>query len=354
MIQENCYKKEKIKNTRRSKFVLMIAGEAKSGKSSFINAFLGKEILPTSVRQCTNSIIKIKYGEKLSLILKHMNGSRMVTNFDKIKQYLKEGASVNDKYRDLPVFLINKFILKNGKNINENMIKNFIKSVEKENAYGLPFKEYSQRIRDYIQNKQNWNNIVTEIEISYPFEENILKNIVIIDSPGVNAEGQLGNITNDIIKDTDAVIFVKPITGQALELKSFMEFIKENSNGRNKESVFLLLTHSVNETKEKLEILKEEAIKIYGNKIDPKQIKYLDSKVQLFINEIKKMNPNEREKYLEKLEKDNLYFDFMTPPMYMKELNDDYIDYLKNKSNFSNIYGEILKFIGKNLRKVIK
>ena len=133
-----------------------------------------------------------------------------------------------------------------------------------------------------------------------------------------------------------------------------MEFIKENSNGRNKESVFLLLTHSVNETKEKLEILKEEAIKIYGNKIDPKQIKYLDSKVQLFINEIKKMNPNEREKYLEKLEKDNLYFDFMTPPMYMKELNDDYIDYLKNKSNFSNIYGEILKFIGKNLRKVIK
>ena len=127
MIQENCYKKEKIKNTRRSKFVLMIAGEAKSGKSSFINAFLGKEILPTSVRQCTNSIIKIKYGEKLSLILKHMNGSRMVTNFDKIKQYLKEGASVNDKYRDLPVFLINKFILKNVKNINENMIKILLK-----------------------------------------------------------------------------------------------------------------------------------------------------------------------------------------------------------------------------------
>ena len=336
------------KNNYKNKFVLMIAGEAKSGKSTFINAFLGKEILPTDAKQCTNSIIKIKYGEKLSLILKHINGSKIVTNFEKIKQNLKERSSVNDKYRDFPVFLINEFILKNKNNINENMIKNFIKSVEKENTYGLPYEEYNQRIRDYIQNKQNWDNIVTEIEISYPFKDDILKSVIIVDSPGVNAEGRLGNITNKIIKDMDAVIFVKSITGQALEHNSFMKFIKENSNDRNKENIFLLLTHSVNETKEKLEILKEEAIKIYGNKIDPKQIKYLDSKVQLFINEIKKMNPNEREEYLEKLERDNLYFDFMTPPMYMKELNDDYIDYLKNKSNFSNIYGEILKFIGKN------
>lgn len=336
------------KNSYKNKFVLMIAGEAKSGKSTFINAFLGKEILPTGVKQCTNSIIKIKYGEKLSLILKHINGSKIVTNFEKIKQNLKERASVNDKYRDLPVFLINEFILKNENNINENMIKNFIKSVRKENTYGLPYEEYNQRIRDYIQNKQNWDNIVTEIEISYPFKDDILKSVIIVDSPGVNAEGRLGNITNKIIKDMDAVIFVKSITGQALEHNSFMKFIKENSNDRNKENIFLLLTHSVNETKEKLEILKEEAIKIYGNKIDPKQIKYLDSKVQLFINEIKKMNPNEREEHLEKLERDNLYFDFMAPPMYMKELNDDYIDYLKNKSNFSNIYGEILKFIIKN------
>ena len=123
------------KNSYKNKFVLMIAGEAKSGKSTFINAFLGKEILPTDAKQCTNSIIKIRYGEKLSLILKYMNSSRIITNFEKIKKNLKEGASIDDKYRDLPVFLINNFILKNKDDINEKSIKDFIKSVEKENIY---------------------------------------------------------------------------------------------------------------------------------------------------------------------------------------------------------------------------
>lgn len=33
-------------NIREDKFILMIAGEAKSGKSTFINAYLGEEILP--------------------------------------------------------------------------------------------------------------------------------------------------------------------------------------------------------------------------------------------------------------------------------------------------------------------
>ena len=39
-------------------FNLMVLGEAKSGKSTFINAFLGKEIVPMDVRQCTSAIIK--------------------------------------------------------------------------------------------------------------------------------------------------------------------------------------------------------------------------------------------------------------------------------------------------------
>ncbi len=127
-----------------------------------------------------------------------------------------------------------------------------------------------------------------------------------------------------------------------------------NTNNKDKENVFLLLTHSSSETKEKLEILKKEAVKIYGNKVNTQQIEYLDSKVQLFINEIKDMDSKEIEEYLEKLEKEGLYFNFMTPPINMKKFNKaDYIKYLESKSNFSNTYKEILKFIVKNLRKVI-
>ena len=336
------------KNSYKNKFVLMIAGEAKSGKSTFINAFLGKEILPTDAKQCTNSIIKIRYGEKLSLILKYMNSSRIITNFEKIRKNLKEGASIDDKYRDLPVFLINNFILKNKDDINEKSIRDFIKSVEKENIYGYCYEEYSQKIKNYIQNKQNWDKIITEIEISYPFENEVFKNVIIVDSPGVNAEGRLGDITNQVIKNVDAIIFVKPIIGQALELNSFIKFIEKNTNNKDKENVFLLLTHSSSETKEKLEILKKEAVKIYGNKVNTQQIEYLDSKVQLFINEIKNMDSKEIEEYLEKLEKEGLYFNFMTPPINMKKFNKaDYIKYLEGKSNFSNAYKDIVEFINR-------
>ena len=45
-------------------FNLMILGEAKSGKSTFINAYLGKEVVPMDVRQCTSAIIKIKRGDE--------------------------------------------------------------------------------------------------------------------------------------------------------------------------------------------------------------------------------------------------------------------------------------------------
>ena len=55
---------QKIKNEI---FNLMVLGEAKSGKSTFINAYLGKEVVPMDVRQCTSSIIKIRKGDKFEL-----------------------------------------------------------------------------------------------------------------------------------------------------------------------------------------------------------------------------------------------------------------------------------------------
>lgn len=48
-------------------FNLMILGEAKSGKSTFINAYLGREVVPMDVRQCTSAIIRIKNGETFQL-----------------------------------------------------------------------------------------------------------------------------------------------------------------------------------------------------------------------------------------------------------------------------------------------
>ena len=54
-------------NLKNDKFLLMIVGEAKSGKSTFINAYLGEEILPMDVKQCTSAIVEIRYGKKFVL-----------------------------------------------------------------------------------------------------------------------------------------------------------------------------------------------------------------------------------------------------------------------------------------------
>src|SRR3712207_8248040 len=52
--------KKDIENRR---FVVMIVGEAKSGKSSFIDAYLQTNVLPIDVKQCTNALIHIRHSE---------------------------------------------------------------------------------------------------------------------------------------------------------------------------------------------------------------------------------------------------------------------------------------------------
>ena len=50
-----------VDNIRKDVFRLMIVGEAKSGKSTFINAYLGKEILPMDVKQCNYKFFNLIY-----------------------------------------------------------------------------------------------------------------------------------------------------------------------------------------------------------------------------------------------------------------------------------------------------
>ena len=44
----------------KEEFNLMVIGEAKSGKSTFINAYIGKSFLPLSGIHCISAIIMIK------------------------------------------------------------------------------------------------------------------------------------------------------------------------------------------------------------------------------------------------------------------------------------------------------
>ena len=342
-----------IENIKKDKFVLMIAGEAKSGKSTFINAYLGKDILPMDVKQCTSSIIKIKYGAEFSLSAEYAGGRKeQIKGKENIAKFLEKNAALNDDYRDIPVPTINNEILvkHKGKKILENTIEELIKGVKEDNIYNLPEEEYNKKVRKYIEeNKNKWQNIITKMVISYPFKTKSLENIEIIDSPGVNAAGHVGDVSENYIEKANAIMFLKSITGQALESTSFKKFLDTGSVERNKGTLFLILTRAVNVNGENLETLKEEAKRLYGSKVNEGQIVAVDSKVQMFLNEISKYSTyDDIEEYLDELEKTNQFEDFMNPPRRMRGEKSSYIEYLTEKSRFKDINEAIEKFARKS------
>lgn len=97
------------KNLNNEKFSLVVIGEFSRGKSTFINAMLGRSILPSSKQPTTNIISKIIYGEKPSYTLHYREEGRKPkqisdeeflaikaqaeadpSNFEKVKNYFKK------------------------------------------------------------------------------------------------------------------------------------------------------------------------------------------------------------------------------------------------------------------------
>ena len=341
----------KIENIKKDKFVLMIAGEAKSGKSTFINAYLGEDILPMDVRQCTSSIIEIKYGTEFSLAAEYADGRKSeIKGRDDISKFLKENAALNDDYRDIPVPTINSEILVKYKGtIPERVINDLIKGVKEDNIYNLSEEKYNTKIQKYIEeNKNKWQNIITKMVISYPFKTEELRNIEIIDSPGVNAAGHVGDVSENYIEKANAIMFLKSITGQALESSSFKKFLDNGSVERNKGTLFLILTRAADLNNQDLEKQKEEAKKQYGSKVNEGQIVVVDSKVQMFVNKISEYPTYEDiEEYLDELEENKQFEAFMNPSRKVKREKSSYIEYLTEKSRFKDINEAIEKFARK-------
>lgn len=278
-------------------FNLMILGEAKSGKSTFINAYLGKEVVPMDVRQCTSAIIKIHRGEKFELIANTAAGGKsIISGFDKIQAFLKEHAAISDKYRNIPVTTINNELLikYKGKRIPEAVLSEFIKQEQKDNIYNIDLKEYGKIIRNYIsENSAGWGKIITEMDITYPLPES-MQGITIIDSPGVGAGGNVGVIAEKYISEANAIIFVKSLNGQALESSSFMNFMRNTCRDRKRDSLFLVLTGKSNLSGYEVASLKEQAVEMYKNDIIEDKIIVVDSKIQLFLNKCLALGTEEK------------------------------------------------------------
>ena len=104
--------RNKAKKVKDDRFNIMIAGESKSGKSTFINAYLGVELLPMDVKQCTSAIVEIKCGKEFSVVATYADGRHeTITGDEEARKFLKRNAALDDEYRDIPVPTINSEIL---------------------------------------------------------------------------------------------------------------------------------------------------------------------------------------------------------------------------------------------------
>lgn len=330
-------------------FNLMILGEAKSGKSTFINAYLGKEVVPMDVRQCTSAIIKIRKGNKFELVAKTAAGGQTtVTGYDKIRDFLKSHAAISDKYRNIPVTTINNELLikYHGNPIPPHIKTTFLEEEAKDNIFNMNIEEYNKLILEYVEeNASNWGKIIIEMEITYQLPEE-MQGITIIDSPGVGAGGNVGKIAEDYITNANAIIFVKSLNGQALESSSFMNFLRNNCTNRKKEALFLVLTGKSNLQGSEFSSLKEQAIDMYKNDIKKEKIIFVDSKMQLFLNKCRELGTEERiDEFFDTL--DEAGDDFAPASkcwLKSKGIITQFNDKMEELSNFNSVRGSLEKF----------
>lgn len=181
---------KEVDKLKSDKFNLLVVGEFSRGKSTFINALLGKEVLPSDSNPTTAIISKIKYNDIPKYYLKYNNIEQIqeIDNniFGKIK-------ADNDKDKD-----INELI-----KIDEN-IKNI---------------EYA--------------------EIGFPSE--FCKNdVILVDTPGVNDNcASRVDITYKYLDKADAVIMVLAANQTLAEHE--IKFIKERVISQQIKKIFFVL-----------------------------------------------------------------------------------------------------------------
>lgn len=352
----------KAERVKADRFSIMIAGESKSGKSTFINAYLGVELLPMHVKQCTSAIVEIKWGEVFFIKATYADGrTEEICGDDEARAFLLRNASLNDEYRDIPVPTLNSEILvKSGLRSRAKGAAITISNAEVEallnapevqsaNIYNLP--DYNDRIRAYIKAKKDtWQDIVTKIEIMFPFSED-LRGIEIIDSPGVCARGGVAEITSKYIENADAIIFLKPVVGQSLESTQFSQFVENVSVERNKNALFLVLTHIAAKNDQDLRQLEDEAIKIFSGKIDKRNILFVDSKAELYAKKFSEFDGIDAiGAELRTLAKAGTLDDFVkaafldTAGVFGDGEAQDFIKKLQEKSRFIQIYNALEVF----------
>lgn len=144
---------DKLKSQR---FRLAVVGEFSQGKSTLLNALLGEEIQPVREIPCSGTVTVLKYGAQRRVVCRYKDGRSQEIPFD---QYQEKAA------------------------------------ISEEAALGC--------LSDELAHFE-----IEEIIFEHPDLELCRNGVEIIDSPGLNEHPDRTAITQKLLKDTDAAIFL--------------------------------------------------------------------------------------------------------------------------------------------------
>ena len=176
------------------RFRVAVVGEFSKGKSTLLNALLGEEIQPVRDIPCSGTVTVLKYGLQQRVICKYTDG--------------REEEISPEQYKDKA-------------------------SISEEAALGS--------FGDEIVNSE-----IKEIIFEHPNLELCTNGVEIIDTPGLNEQAERTLVTEQVLKTTDAVIFLthaqNALTEKERELLLYLK--KELNPGKDNEAarnIFVLV-----------------------------------------------------------------------------------------------------------------
>lgn len=141
--------RETLEKTRDEHFEVAIVGEFKRGKSTLINALLGQEVLPADVLPATATLNRVTYSEEPYVQVDYKNGESERVDIEKLEDYVTKLTTESERKAE---------------------------TVKEATVY------YAT---DFCKN-----------------------NVDIIDTPGLNDDDQMTNVTLSILPKIDAAVFV--------------------------------------------------------------------------------------------------------------------------------------------------
>ena len=276
-------------------FTLAIVGKMSAGKSTFINAFLGKNILPTGHFQTTAILTKIEHAEEKSIEIVYGNNKGISIRGD-IESQLKNYVAIEEKYSDLPLNYINKKII-DGVNKEDFFRSDNIKDME-----GISGIEVDRNLLEEYITEHPKSKIAKEVTVRCPFPEDCI-GWRIVDTPGVGAVGGFDLETTKFLTaklengdyNVDAIIFLHKGTDN-IEDKDTNNFVNDTFDKLSDEAkkrVFFVITKCAdgNFRRHKKEIM-SKAKKFFVEKTGIKEDRLLaiDSLMEILHRYITKEN----------------------------------------------------------------